>query len=359
MDLKLKKYTHNKNIIKHHNFTKRILSSRFIRGYTTNNLKSIYKLTTTNTVRTKIGVIQLGGGYRSYDLNNFWKYLRLNTTPIINNIYVDGAKNKPGFSDDDDEVYLDIEILGGMCPNSIINVYFAPNSVSSFYNAINKAIQDRNQIISISWGITEDALSSYILNKFDTLFEYAVSLGITICVASGDYGAKDNGVSLSVDFPSSSPHVLSVGGTTLISKNNRYDENTIETTWVGSGGGYSTFFQKPSYQNNINITDYRAIPDVCAVADPNTGYIIYQFGYFYVIGGTSGAAPLWAGFLASINFRGIIHNQLYSYNNIFNDIIQGDNNGYTAGIYYDLCTGLGSPNFSKIQAILLKSQSKK
>lgn len=355
MDIKLKKYTHNKNIVKPRNFLKRIINPRYKKGYTTNNLKSIYQLTTRNTTRVKIGVIQLGGGYRTADLTYFWKYLRLPVNPIINNISVDGGKNKPGLSDDDDEVYLDIEILGGMCPNSIINVYFAPNSITSFYNAIQKAIKDRNQVISISWGIYENALSNETLLKFDNLFEYAANLGITICVASGDYGAKDDGVNLSVDFPASSPHVLGVGGTSLLSLNNKYDINTIETTWIGSGGGYSSFFSKPSYQQAVNNTNYRSVPDVCAVADPKTGYIIYQFGYFYVIGGTSASAPLWAGFLASINFRGIngmIHTQLYKYTNIYNDITTGHNDGYSASIHYDVCTGLGSPNFSKIQKVI-------
>jgi kumamolisin len=177
----------------------------------------------------------------------------------------------------------------------------------------------------------------------------AANLGITICVASGDNGYKDDGSRISVDFPSSSPYALAVGGTTLTAPNNIY---TSETTWNGSGGGISSFFAKPSYQSAItNSLTKRCSPDVCANADPNTGYIIYIRNKYYVIGGTSAAAPLWAGFLAYINYTGFLNSRIYSLSSSLNDIISGSN-GYSATLNYDLCTGLGSPNFTKIKTAL-------
>jgi len=316
--------------------------------YNPNDLKKIYNMPIVNTAqRIKIGVIQLGGGYNINDLNTYWNYLNLNPKPIVNSISVDRATNRPG-SSADVEVYLDIEILGGMCPNSTINVYFAQNTATSFYNAIAKAINDGNKVISISWGAAEQYFSSSTLNAYNSLLQQAAIAGITVCVASGDNGAKDNGSTLSVDFPASSQYVLAVGGTTLYAPSNIY---TTETTWTGSGGGFSNFFSKPNYQNALTGTK-RCVPDVCANADPNSGYIIYMRGSYYVIGGTSAAAPLWAGFLAAINYTGFFNNAVYSLTSSLHDITSGNNNGYSATVNYDLCTGLGSPDFSKIKKAL-------
>jgi kumamolisin len=317
--------------------------------YNINDLKKIYNMPIVNNPnRVKIGVIQLGGGYNTSDLNAYWTYLGLTTKPIINTISVDGARNSPG-SNSDFEVVLDIEILGGMCPNSTINVYFAQNSTNSFYNAISRAISDNNKVISISWGAAEKYFSNSSLSAYSSLMSSAANLGITICVASGDNGYKDDGSQIGIDFPSSSPYALAVGGTTLTAPNNIY---TSETAWSGSGGGISSFFAKPSYQSAItNSLTKRCTPDVCANADPNTGYIIYLRNTFYVIGGTSAAAPLWAGFLAYINYNGFLNSRIYSLSSSLNDIINGTN-GYSATLRYDLCTGLGSPNFSKIKTAL-------
>lgn len=329
-------------------------------SYNTNQLKTIYKAPTTpSTTKAKIGVIQLGGGFYTSDLNAMWTYLGLTIKPTINVISIDGAKNNPGKSDEDVEVVLDIEILGGMCPNSTINVYFARNSIQSFYNAINRAISDGNQVISISWGAEEAVFGNSAMNAYNNLFKRAANLNISICVASGDNGSRDNGRTISVDFPSSSPNVLSVGGTTLRTTVKPYDNTTLENVWSGSGGGYSKFFSKPLYQQNIiKSGTKRAVPDVCANADPNTGYIIYLNGQFMVIGGTSAAAPLWAGFLASINYRKFINTNIYSLyqtnKNIVYDIKSGNNGDYTGATNYDLCSGLGSPNLTLLASLLTK-----
>ena len=335
--------------VKLNEFNPRNFENRAIKSYTPTQLRSIYNMPPiTNKNRVNIGLIQLGGGYRQNDLDVYWNKIGLtNIKPIVKSISVDGATNKPGLSDDDFEVYLDIEVLGGICPNSNINVYFAPNSVTSFFNAISKAIYDNNKVISISWGMSEQYFSTATLNSYDTLFKTAVSKGITICVASGDYGYKDDGVNIGVDFPSSSPNLCAVGGTSLIATNNIYQS---ETAWNGSGGGYSKYFTKGTYQNKVFTTsNKRCVPDVCANADPNTGYLIYVNGTYSTIGGTSAAAPLWAGFLASINYSKFLNTNIYPLigTNCLRDIIKGTN-GYSASNGYDLCTGLGSANFTNL-----------
>jgi kumamolisin len=188
------------------------------------------------------------------------------------------------------------------------------------------------------------------LNAYNVVFQSAVKKGITICVASGDNGYKDNGKSISVDFPASSPNVVSVGGTSLYSNNGIYIN---ENAWNGSGGGYSKIFKKPNYQNVNNKillnSNFRCVPDICSNADPNTGYIIYINNNFYIIGGTSSSAPMIAGSLGRLNYNKFLNNSLYNYigSKFFHDIISGTN-GYNSIIGFDLVTGLGSLNFANI-----------
>lgn len=313
-------------------------------SYNPVDLKKIYNFPNlTNSKKINIGIIELGGGFLENDLATYWKYLALTEYPTINSISVDGAKNNPGLTDEDYEVTMDIEIIGGICPNSIINVYFGQNTNTSFFNTIAKAIFDKNQLICICCGAPEIYYSINSLKAFDTLFQSAANQGITICVASGDNGYKDNGITIGVDFPASSPNVLSVGGTSLYSTLNVYD---TEKAWSGSGGGYSNYFNKPTYQNNIlKANNKRCVPDISANADPNTGYIIYLRGKYYTVGGTSAAAPLWCGYLGCINYSKFLNSNLYPLigTNSFHDITKGTN-GYSAKINYDLCTGLGSLN---------------
>jgi kumamolisin len=312
---------------------------------------NIPKLPSVLPPRVNIGVIQLGGGYRQNDLTYYWtNVLKLPVIPNVTSISVDNATNSPGNINIDFEVYLDIEVIGGIYPNSNINVYFAPNSNISFINAIQRAINDNNQVISISWGAPENLYGSS-LSAYEAVFKSASNKGITICVASGDNGYKDDGYSISVDYPASSPNVLSCGGTTLNSNNNNY---LSESSWSGSGGGYSTIFKKPSYQNiNTNSilsnSKFRCVPDVSSLADTNKGYIIYINGKYYIIGGTSASAPFWAASLASINYKKFLNNSIYKFigNKFFNDIIRGSN-GYSALSGYDLCTGIGTPNFKYV-----------
>jgi kumamolisin len=364
--LKLKRYTGKKSQFfkTRTKIGKHILNARYTKAYNMNQLRLIYNAPAINTTspRVKIAIIQLGGGYIQSELTTFWNYLSLPIKPVVNSISVDGATNNPGISSDDDEVYLDIEVVGGMCPNSILNVYFAPNSFQSFYNAINKAIIDGNKIISISWGLYESGWGNTNMTIYNNLFKNAVAAGVTICVASGDLGARDDGRTLSVDFPASSPYVVACGGTTLNAPTNAYTNATTEIAWSGSGGGFSRFFTRPAYQNTFNTNSKRSVPDVAATADPNTGYIIYEHGNYYVIGGTSAVSPLYAGFLGLIDFKatqGQLNAQIYSKyaansanKQMFNDVKSGNNGGYNAIVGYDMSTGLGSPNFNKIKSLI-------
>ncbi len=342
--------------------------------FTSKDISQIYNLNSNRTTRVGIAIIELGGGYNIKDLTTYWDYLALSTKPNVYAISVDGASNSPG-SDADTEVVLDIEVVGGICPCSNIYVYFAPNTNQGFYDAIYSAIYSTTNpvsVISISWGSPENRWDSATIQSFNSLFEQAADKGITICVASGDSGSSDGEIRGNhVDFPASSPWVLACGGTNLVCPDKLYTSNTTSETVWGSipnngaaGGGFSSVFEKPSYQtsatNGFNST-MRCVPDVCGNADPTTGWIIYINGSYVTVGGTSAVAPMWAGYLANIGFNKFLNPILYSaYQsnpNVTHDITKGSEGAYSATIGWDPASGLGSPNGSVLTSDLISNSS--
>ena len=164
-----------------------------------------------------VGIIELGGGERAADLRAYLSELGIATPPNVTVVSVDHAKNDPTGdpSGPDGEVMLDIEVVGAVAPAAKIAVYFAPNTDAGFLDAITTAIHDAtNQpsVLSISWGGPESSWTQQSMTAFDSAFQAAAALGITVCVASGDNGSSD-GVSDGadhVDFPASSPYALGV-----------------------------------------------------------------------------------------------------------------------------------------------------
>jgi subtilase family serine protease len=259
---------------------------------------------------------------------------------------------------------LDVEIIAAIVPGANIRVYFAPNSFEGFYNAIQQGINDNCNIISISWGNPENLWGDQSnLDYYNGLFKTASEKGVTIFVAAGDRGASDGQNGLNVDFPGSSPYVVSCGGTSIRTNNNGITEETVwnnDPTSNAAGGGISSAFPKPSYQNNVPLLssiNYRCVPDVSGNADPNTGYLIYIQGQKWLIGGTSAVSPLWSAYAARIN-------QIYSMNigflqpllyasptYVLTDITSGNNGGYNALVGYDLASGFGSPSLNFVKYI--------
>jgi subtilase family serine protease len=194
---------------------------------------------------------------------------------------------------------------------------------------------------------------------------------MTYLSSSGDNGATDykdiNGKIIAsvptTGFPTDSPWVTSVGGTTLIRTGSTFSEQA----WDNSGGGFSRFYKTPDYQQTLPATDQqqlqgrRGVPDVAGAANPSTGLVIYQAGQWQMVGGTSAAAPLWAGIVALANQMaghplGFINPALYklgessTYARDFRDITVGNNTntaanvrGYPAVTGWDPVTGWGAP----------------
>ena len=134
--------------------------------------------------------------------------------------------------------------------------------------------------ISMSWGGTEFS------SQNSMTISDSSSYGAVFFASSGDNGAG-------VSWPSSSVNVVSVGGTTLTQGTTGYTENA----WQGSGGGVSRFETKPSYQSSLSYSK-RATPDVSYNGDPNTGFLVYAYGAWYGVGGTSAGSPQWAAIQA-------------------------------------------------------------
>jgi kumamolisin len=322
-----------------------------------------------------IGIVELGGGFRPGDLATYFNQLGV-AAPSVTAISVDNAHNRPTGNPDgpDGEVMLDIEVAGGIAPGARLAVYFAPNTDAGFLNAITTAIHDtanEPSVISISWGGPEASWTTQALNAFDSAFQAAAVMGVTVLVASGDSGASD-GVPdgrLHVDFPASSPHVTACGGTHIQALG-----TTIlsETVWNdgpkggAGGGGVSAFFATPAWQNGLRTVNAdgtsaplqkRGVPDIAGDADPVSGYRVRVDGQSLVIGGTSAVAPLWAGLVALINQSkgrpcGLINPALYENQMALTDIVRGNNDGYVAATGWDACTGLGTPRGTALEKVL-------
>jgi kumamolisin len=319
-----------------------------------------------------IGIIELGGGYTTADLETYFSQLGL-AAPTVTTVSVDGGSNTPTGSPDgpDGEVMLDIEVAGSIGPNARIVVYFTSNTDQGFLDAITQAVNDtvnKPSVISISWGGPESGWTSQSLQEFDQEFQDAAAAGISICTAAGDQGSSDgvNDGQPHVDFPASSPNVLACGGTTLSASG-----TTIlsEVVWNdpddgATGGGVSDVFPLPAYQQNAGVPPAadstenigRGVPDVAADADPDTGYSVRIDGEDTVLGGTSAVAPLWAGLIACLNQAlgkpvGFLNPVIYGFTasaGVFRDIVSGNNGAYSAGPGWDACSGLGVADGNKL-----------
>ncbi len=333
-----------------------------------------------------IALIELGGGYRAADITAYFRELGL-ATPKVTTVRIDGATNHPTNANSaDGEVMLDIEVAAAVAPKAHIAVYFAPNTDKGFLDAITMAIHDnvnKPSVLSISWGNPEKNWTKQAMTSFDAAFQTAAVLGVTICAAAGDAGSGDENPDqlaqlgaapdglAHADFPASSPFALGCGGTKLAASGGKIASEAVwneDPKRSATGGGVSDAFPLPSYQAGAGVPASanpgkhkgRGVPDVSGDADPASGYLTRVDGEEGVIGGTSAVAPLWAGLVALCNQKlsapaGFINPLLYGPGGgkaVCRDITQGNNGAYQAKAGWDPCTGWGSPEGTKLLALL-------
>ena len=269
-----------------------------------------------------------------------WSANRGLASTNITQVVAPGTMNRPENKRQDPQGWygeetLDVQAVHGMAPNAHIVYVGAPNNYQDLDAAMNHVV-DRHlaSIVTNSYGFPTELLPfGFIKPQEDTLLQGAIE-GIGIYFSSGDNSDESLSVGYrTADWPASSPFVTAVGGTSLGvgQSNNRVIEtgwgthtsSLITTTgaWVdhgwlyGSGGGVSRLFAEPSYQAGsvpgsvfaVQGRTGRAVPDIAAFGDPNTGYLIGQTQTFpdgtvkyseFRIGGTSLSSPIMAGIMA-------------------------------------------------------------
>jgi len=233
------------------------------------------------------------------------------------------------------EISLDVQWAHAIAPGAkILLVEATSNSFANLLAAEDYA-SAHAAYVSNSWGGSESSGET----AYDSHF---VQSGVSFFVSSGDAG-------LPAEYPSASPNVISVGGTTLTFN---ADGTVTETGWSSGGGGCSAYETATSAQSSfgeyaqVNCGGKRATPDVSLDADPASGVSVYdstryqgQKGW-WTVGGTSASSPMWAARSAD---AGVVVNAATVYANgiTFRDIING-NNGAPCLAGYDLCSGRGS-----------------
>ena len=267
------------------------------------------------------------------------------------------------------ETAMDLEIIHEIAPNAKLVIYLAGPQLALADRAFDQMVTDHlGSVISDSIGQCEAEVPSGHRNLVATIEDRAVAQGMSHFVASGDLGAYGCGDSktLSVDFPSALPNITAVGGTTAFQAiDGKYFK---EMAWngpiegSGTGGGASRYYPLPSYQKAVAQSagqGMRQVPDVAGDADPASGFSFIFQGQAGQGGGTSAAAPLWAGTMALVNQdlkkkglreAGFANPALYwmGQNSAklpappFHDVTSGNNLATGAGPGWDFATGLGS-----------------
>jgi hypothetical protein len=313
-----------------------------------------------------VGVLEFAG-YRLSDVNLTFNGAGQSYNVPINNVLLDGASAAAG-SDDTEEV-LDIVQAIGMAPGlSQVRVYIGTSDVDIFNKM---ATENICKELSVSWSWAPDDPTTD-----DAIFQEFAAQGQSIFVASGDYGAYDLSVS-PYFYPAEDEYVTSVGATHLTT-NYGGGPWVLETAWntngYGSGGGVSPDgIALPSWQQGIatwpngGSNSLRNVPDVAMEGD-NDNFYCDLGGCSGGAGGTSFAAPRWAGFMALVDQQakevgsapsgglGFINPSLYSigkgpsFSADFHDVIDGNNDTANQQVWFnalpgfDLVTGWGSPN---------------
>ncbi|HZW95524.1 MAG TPA: S53 family peptidase [Candidatus Eremiobacteraceae bacterium] len=312
-----------------------------------------------NGTGQSVGLFEYAG-YEISDVNLYFKNVKQTLKVPVKGVSLNGVSlNCPPSSCDDSEQVLDIEMAISMAPGLKQVVVYVGSSDVSIFNRM--AVDNTSKQLSCSWGWSDDESS------LDPIFKEMAMQGQTVFVATGDNGSS---TPADVVWPADDPYITAVGGTDLTTTGPGGAWKS-ETGWNGSAGMPSkNKVPIPSYQKLAGVINplnrgsktYRNIPDVAAEANTNQ-YSCYDGSCSGGNGGTSYAAPQWAGLTALANQQsiagggkalGFLNPAIYdigvgaSYHKDFHDITSGSNGRYSAVTGYDLVTGWGSPDGSNL-----------
>jgi subtilase family serine protease len=324
-------------------------------GYTPCNLQNAYELASASAKGGKTSTVAVVDAYDDPDAEADMGVYRsayglpacTTANGCFEKINQDGVEGDYPTGDEGwgQEISLDLDMVSAICPNCHITLVEANSSGGDLYTAVNEAASLGIHVISDSWGQGEYNGET----GYDGDFDHP---GYAITFSSGD-GAYQGGV----QYPSASPYVVSVGGTTLTPASNSRGWN--ETTWAssatqGSGSGCSAYEAKPPWQHDTGC-HARMTADVSAVAANVLGYDsdVDGGGGWYYFFGTSVSSPIIAAVYALVG-NAASHTAPaslpYANHTHLHDITTGRTGSCTpayfckAGTGYDGPTGLGTPN---------------
>ncbi len=354
-------------------------------GYAPSDFRTAYDVPAQKSAtQTEVVGIFEEAGYKPTEITKFETTYGLPNTPV-SAVSVDGSSTAPN-SAVDLEVVLDIDTVIGQNPDvKQVLVYASTNG--SFSNQLIQAFNVIGQanaasVINISYGLDENQQGASAVQAEGAALVQLQTQGQTVFVSAGDDGAGGReGTGLNAPDPGSQPLVTSVGGTTMntVSAGGAWQSevvwNDLSQGYGATGGGVSDVWSIPTWQivngqsiavANGGSATMRNVPDVAADADPLTPASVYctVYGGWIGVGGTSLAAPLWAGWASIINADrvakglpriGFVNPVLYKGGVKeakigFHDITSGNNGspGFTAGTGYDNDTGFGSVDVGKL-----------
>ena len=338
-------------------------------GYLPNQIRGAYGLTdpTQNGAGQTVAIIDAYASPTIQSDLDIWSAIRGMASTSITQIVAPGTYHHPeaGLAQDPQGWYgeetLDVEAVHGMAPAAHIVYVGAPNNFQDLDAALNHVV-DRHlaSIVTNSYGFNTEALPPGYIKPYNETFIQGALTGVGIYFSSGDNSDESHSIGyVSVDWPASSPWVTAVGGTSIgVDQNNT---RVLETGWgtftsslrsngtwptptwqYGAGGGVSRLFAEPWYQTGTDLSGVfaaqghsgRAVPDIAALGDPNTGYLIGQTQTFpdgtvkyseYRLGGTSLSSPIMAGIMALVDQasgspRGFANPLFYSHPGAFYDV---------------------------------------
>jgi len=310
-------------------------------------------------------------------------------------IPVDGGPTAAEQSNADylEEATGDVDLVMGVAPGAKIRLYAPSADTSAAVNdvvvaVINDQKADKSiTVFSLSYGLPEDEMTKSTLDGMSQLFAQLAAAGVTVCAGSGDGGSNPGAMGfylpsnpLTAEWPAVDPSVTGVGETDLTFPNLQYpggftnwietvdnNYNPAYTNANASGGGVSTYFPRPVWQTGTGVpaANNRCVPDVSMVGGAYTSFVNGKLAGF---AGTSASCPAFAGYMALANQAranagwgplGILGPKIYPLlgSSAFTDITSGNNGAYSAGPGYDMASGIGSPNFDALFAVLAPSSS--